>query len=429
MTSTSPIPSPIPSPSTAQSRRSGKRWPAAAAAAVLLTVGAAVAVQRSAGAAHDPTGSGSGYGPADLRRDTAAVRALGITGVQARVTTGPGRDLVATDGVAEAGTNRPVPPDGYFRMASTGKTLVATVVLQLAEEGRLSLGDTVDHWLPGLVNGRGNGNGNGNGNDGRRITVRQLLQHTSGIHDDDLPGYTTPQEYDERRYDTYTPEQIVALAMKHAPDFPPGTGWSYSNTGYVLLDLIIEKATGHPWHQEVEDRVLKPLRMDHTYLPGNTPTLRSPHADGYQVFPSGERVDVTEQLLPDPGGYVSTTAEVNRLFQALLGGKLLPAAWLAEMRDTVPVNKETQAFWPHGRYGLGLVERPLSCGGSYWSHEGGNGGYITLNGTTDTGGRAVTVSMSTALGSSPDDALRQERAASALVDHALCDGPGNGRDT
>ncbi|MFJ4185065.1 hypothetical protein [Kitasatospora sp. NPDC089509] len=103
---------------------------------------------------------------------------------------------------------------------------------------------------------------------------------------------------------------------------------------------------------------------DRDDLPGNTPTLRSPHADGCQVFPSGERVDVTEQLLLDPGGYVSTTADVN-----------------------------------------------------------------TLNGTTGTGRRTVTVSMSTALGSSPDDALRQERAASVLVDHALCDGLGNGRDT
>jgi hypothetical protein len=110
--------------------------------------------------------------------------------------------------------------------------------------------------------------------------------------------------------------------------------------------------------------------------------------------------------------------------RALLGGALLRPAQLAEMRKTVPVNEEMQAFWPHGRYGLGLANRPLSCGGSYWSHEGGNGGYITLNGATDGGGRTVTVSMSTALGDSPDNALRQEKAASSLVDHALCGPPG-----
>lgn len=393
----------------------GARWRAAVAAA-LVAVGAAIAVQLPAGSGAAPPG----YGRDDLRRDADALRALGVTGVQARVTTGPGRDLVATSGVARAGTDRPVPRDGYFRMASTGKALVATVVLQLVDEGRLALDDTVDRWLPGLVDGHGN--------DGRRITVRQLLQHTSGIRDDALPGFTTRREYRERRYDTYTPRQIVARAMRHRPAFPPGAGWSYSNTGYVLLDLIIEKAAQRPWHKEVADRVLEPLGMDRTYLPGSDPALRRPHANGYDVFPSGERVDVTKVVLPDPGSYVSTTADVNRFFRALLGGELLSPARLAEMRETVPVDKETRAFWPHGRYGLGLVERPLSCGGSYWSHEGGDGGYITLNGATGDGSRAVTVSMSTALNDSPGSALRQERTASALVDHALCGTPGSGQD-
>ncbi|MFE4334608.1 serine hydrolase domain-containing protein [Streptomyces sp. NPDC056831] len=417
MRSTSPTAAPrhprLPDQPDRQHRRTGKRWLAAAAAT--LTAGAAVAIPLLADA-HEATAPG--YRQDDLHRDTDAIQALGVTGVQARVTTRPGRDLVATSGVAEAGTDRPVPRNGYFRMASTGKALVATVVLQLVAERKLALDDTVDRWLPGLVDG----------NAGSRITIRQLLQHTSGIHDDDLPGYTTPQEYYERRYDTYTPQQIVALAMRHRPD-PPGTGWSYSNTGYALLDMITEKVTDRPWHQEVEDRVLKPLGMDHTYLPGSTPALRRPHANGYQVFPSGERVDVTKVILPDPGGYVSTTADVNRFFQALLGGKLLPQARLAEMKDTVPVNEKIQVFWPHGRYGLGLVNRPLSCGGSYWSHEGGDGGYITLNGATDDGSRTVTVSMSTALGDSPDNALRQEQAASNLVDHALCDTPGSGQNT
>jgi len=134
-------------------------------------------------------------------------------------------------------------------------------------------------------------------------------------------------------------------------------------------------------------------------------------------------------IVADSGGYVSTTADVNRFFQALLGGELLPRERLAEMRDTVPVDEEMQVFWPDGRYGLGLVNRPLSCGGGYWSHEGGESGYITLNGTTGDGGRAVTVSMSTALGDSPENMLRQEQAASDLVDRALCDTPGGGRDT
>ncbi|GAA1691514.1 serine hydrolase domain-containing protein [Glycomyces endophyticus] len=358
------------------------------------------------------------YGAEDLLRDAEAIEALGVVGVQARVSDETGPDLTAVSGVAEFGTDRPVPEDGYFRIASTGKSLVATVVLQLVGEGALSLDDTVDRWLPGVVDG--------NGNDGRLVTVRQLLQHTSGIHDD-LPGYADHADYLERRYDVYTPEQIIERAMAHAPDFEPGTGWGYSNTGYVLLDMIIEEATGRPWHQEVQTRILDPLGMDRTYLPGGDPTPRSPHARAYERYPSGERADVTEVIVPDPGGYVSTTADVNRFFQGLLGGVLLDEAMLAEMRDTVPVGEEMEAYWPGAGYGLGLMNRPLSCGGSYWGHEGGESGYITLNGVTDDGGRAATVSMSTALADSPDSALQQEQAASALIDHALCATSGQDR--
>ncbi|MFF8376312.1 serine hydrolase domain-containing protein [Streptomyces sp. NPDC015661] len=392
-------------------RRLRRGWPAVAAAAALATAGATLAVQSADGAA------APGYRQADLRRDADALRALGITGVQARVTTASGRDLVATAGVAEVGEARPVPRDGYFRIASTGKALMATLVLQLVDEGKLSPADTVDHWLPGVIAG--------NGNDGRKMTVRQLLQNTSGLHDD-LPGFDTPQQYYRHRYDTYTAEQLVARAMKHHPDFAPGTGWGYSNTGYVVLGMIVDKVTGRPWPEEVESRILKPLGMRHTYLPGATPTLRRPHADGYQVFASGERTDVTEQIVPDLGGYVSTTADVNRFFQGLLGGELLSAARLAEMRHTVPVPKEFEVFWPGGRYGLGLVSRPLSCGGSYWSHEGGEAGYITLNGATDDGRRTVTVSLTTSF-NDLGRTIRQQEAASDLVDRALCDTPGTGR--
>ncbi|MFB6713896.1 MULTISPECIES: serine hydrolase domain-containing protein [unclassified Streptomyces] len=407
MKSTTPASAPQQHPSQQRRRRIGRGW-LAVAAVVLGTAGAAMAVQPSGGASAT---SAPGYRQDDLRLDTDALRALGITGVQARVTTASGRDLVATAGVAVAGTNRPVPRDGYFRIASTGKALMATVILQLVDEGKLSLDDTVDRRLPGVIDG--------NGNDGRKITVRQLLQNTSGLHDD-LPGFDTPQQYYRHRYDTYTAEQIVARAMKHHPDFRPGAGWSYSNTGYVVLGMIVEKAAGRPWQEEVESRILKPLGMNHTYLSGTTSTLRRPHADGYQVFASGERTDVTEQIVPDLGGYVSTTADVNRFFQGLLGGKLLSEARMAEMQDTVPVDKRIEAFWPRGRYGLGLVELPLTCGGSYWSHEGGEAGYITLNGATDDGGRTVTVSLSTSF-NDLDETLRQHKAASDLVDRALCD--------
>jgi D-alanyl-D-alanine carboxypeptidase len=349
-------------------------------------------------------------GPSALRRDAAAIHALGVTGVQARVDAGTG-SAVATSGVADLVSGRPVPPNGYFRIASAGKTFVATVVLQLAGEGRLSLDDTVDHWLPGLVRG--------NGNDGRRITIRQLLQHTSGIHDD-FPDYTTTAEYYQHRYDVYTPEQLIARAMRHAPDFAPGTSWNYTTTGYLLADLIIEKVTGRPWWDEVNARIVAPLGLRHTFWPGNAPGIPQPRANAYQPFETPDLVDVTDRVIADPeGAIISTTADLNRLLRALFGDRLLRPAQLAEMRHTVPVSADLEALLPGARYGLGIIQRPLPCGGTYWSHPGGDGGYITDDGVTGDGHRAVTVSMSSVLGTA-DGVLRQQEAADTLVGHALC---------
>lgn len=370
---------------------------------VLLIAGAAPAVARPAGSVER------------LRRDTEAIHALGVSGVQARVVGADGRQSVAVSGTAELATGRPVPSGGYFRMASTSKTLVAVVVLQLEAEGRVSLDDGVERWLPGVVRG--------NGNDGGRVTIRQLLQHTSGVHDD-LPGYTTPGEYYRQRYDVHEPEELVARAMAHAPDFPPGEGWGYSNTGYVLLDMVIEKVTGRRAHREIGDRVLRRAGMEETRWLGTSPAVPRPHARAYQLFGPGSRVDVTDQVTVDYGNlsWVTTTRDENRLFRALLAGHLLPGRQLAEMKRTVPVSAEVERLWPGGRYGLGLVERPLSCGGTYWSHEGGDGGYITLNGVTGDGTRSAVVSMSEARGDALEHVVEQEDAASALIDHALCGG-------
>ncbi|MFJ2766616.1 serine hydrolase domain-containing protein [Streptomyces sp. NPDC087300] len=403
-------------------RSARKHLALAVGIATLVTAGATTAEARPATAEARPATAEARPGttsPAKrLQQDVEAIHALGISGVQAR-TVGPGgRQTVATSGTADLRTGRPVSPDGYFRMASTAKTLIATVVLQLEEEGGLSLDDTVEHWLPGLVDG--------NGNDGRRITVRQLLQHTSGIHDD-LPGYTTPEEYYQQRYDIHSSRELVGRAMRHAPDFEPGKGWGYSNTGYVLLGMIIQKVTGHAAHEEVETRVLRPLGLDQTRWTGVSRTLPRPHAQGYQFFGPGARVDVTRQV---PVGHealswVTTTRDENALFRALLGGRLLSGRQLAEMKRTVPVSEDAQQSWPGGRYGLGIVERPLSCGGTYWGHEGGDGGYITLNGVTGDGRRSAVVSMSEARGDTLEHILEQEKTASALIDRALCaGGPG-----
>ncbi|OKJ13668.1 serine hydrolase domain-containing protein [Kitasatospora sp. CB01950] len=350
-----------------------------------------------------------------LQRDVDALTALGVTGVQARLTTPGHPDRTAVAGVADMTSRQPVPADGYFRIASVTKAFVATVVLQLVGEGKLSLDDTVESRLPGVVAG--------NGNDGRTITVRDLLQHRSGLHDD-YPDYTSADDFQQHRNDSTTAAQTVARATAHQPDFAPGAQWSYNNTGYVLLGMIVERVTGHPWHQEVHDRIVRPLALDHTTWPGTAPALPQPHAATYQRFTEGgPLVDVTEQVgmgANGEAGLISTTADLDRFLTALLGGRLLPPAQLALMQQTVAVGQDFEQLMPGARDGLGLFSRPLSCGGLYWGHEGGDAGWITATGVTADGRRAVTASLSGVVIASPDDVARIAEAENRLVDDALC---------
>lgn len=357
----------------------------------------------------------SAAAPSVLQRDADAIRDLGVTGVQARVTGPDGRSRVVTSGVADVRTKRPVPAGGRFRIASVTKTFTATTVLQLVGEGRLSLDDTVERVLPGVVRG--------NGNDGRRITVRNLLQHTSGLHDD-IPGIDSPESYARHRLDTHTPEELVARAMKHKPDFAPGASWKYCNTGYLLLGMIIKKVTGNPWDVEVRNRILRPLAMNQTTFPGESPRIPGPHAKGYHLFETGGLTDVTENRdgswAGAAGGLISTTADLDRFLRALDAGRLLRPAQLAEMRRGVPLQGELAVVWPGAKDGLGLFSRPLTCGGRYYFHGGDILGYKTRNAVTSDGRRSVVVSMSTMIEDTMEHAVQQENAASTLIDNALC---------
>ncbi|WP_211245925.1 serine hydrolase domain-containing protein [Actinomadura oligospora] len=389
---------------------------ALAVAASAVAAAFVVPVLASGGPAPAPASAApASAAPSALQRDADAIRDLGVTGVQARVTGPDGRSQVVTSGVADVRTKRPVPPDGRFRFASVTKTFTATVVLQLVGEGRLSLDDTVEHVLPGVVHG--------NGNDGRRITVRNLLQHTGGLHDD-MPSIDSPESYDLHRLDTHTAEEFVARAMRHEPYFAPGTDWKYSNTGYILLGMIIERVTGNPWDAEVRDRVLRPLGMNHTAFPDGSPRITGPHARGYQRFETGGLTDVTENRdsawAGAAGGLIGTTADLDRFLRALDAGRLLRPAEQGEMRRGVPVKGPLATVWAGAKDGLGLFTRPLTCGGTYSFHSGDILGYKTRNAVTFDGRRSVVISMSTMLEDTMDHAVQQENAASTLIDNALC---------
>ncbi|GGJ23116.1 serine hydrolase domain-containing protein [Streptomyces brasiliensis] len=369
------------------------------------------------------------YSEALLRQDLAAVRAAGggDVNVLARVDRTNGAPLMARIGTRTADSSAPIPWNAHFRVASTTKTFTATVVLQLAAEKRLSLDDTVEHWLPGVVAG--------NGNDGSRITVRDLLRQTSGLYDyidDPEIQDLLINHFDENRYDTTPTADLVAVAMKHPPVFVPQPGgatrWAYSNTNYLLAGMIAAKAGGTSWQELVEHRVIAKLGLRDASVPGLDPHLPDPHVNAYLTDTDGKRLDVTEHSLQHTAdsGVVSTTADLNTFFRALAGGRLLPAEQWREMRQTVRRTDDPDdvAEMPEGTYGLGLRKIPLSCGGFYFTHEGDGAGVNTRPAVSADGKRAVTVSITTT--TAPPDLATLNRATGALVDHALCDKPGKG---
>ncbi|MEU6080797.1 serine hydrolase domain-containing protein [Streptomyces sp. NPDC047108] len=324
--------------------------------------------------------SGGGHDAAQAAMD-ANVQA-GVPGVLGRAQDARG-SWSGSSGVADLKTDRPRRAEDRFRIGSITKTFIATVVLQLEKEKKLGLDDTVDSWLPGVVEGHGH--------DGRAVTVRQLLNHTSGIYNyTEDPAFQKKyltEGFLEHRYDTLTPKQLVGVAMRHKPLFEPGTDWTYSNTNYVLAGMIVEKASGRSYASEIERRIIRPLGLRATTVPGTKAAMPGPHGRAYgklDTAPDAKIHDVTE-LNPSWGGaageMISSAGDLNRFHRALLGGKLLPEGQLKKMLTTVPTGGEE----PFARYGLGISPSKLSCGKEVWGHTGGIHGSISVAGVTRDG--------------------------------------------
>ncbi|MFC5144982.1 serine hydrolase domain-containing protein [Streptomyces aureoversilis] len=365
-------------------------------AAVAVVVGA-----MAVGALVPPAASATAK-PDTVQQDlNALVRTDGLPAALASVQDREGRTRTYTAGVGDLATGAQVPRDGQVRIGSNTKTFTAVVVLQLVGEGKIRLDARVDTFLPGLVRGKGI--------DGRRITVRQLLQHTSG-----LPDYV-PYLGDDVRY--YEPRDLLDIALQHEARFAPGKKWEYSNTNYVLAGLIVQKVTDGTLAEEIDRRVIKRIGLRHTYFPApGDATIREPHPKGYYQEEAGAPLRDGTELDPSwgwaAGQMISTTSDLNRFHTALLAGRLLPAAQLAQMRTTVPAG---HPFGSGARYGLGLVSTPLPCEpGVYWGHGGSTTGYETRGGATDDG-RAANVAVTM----QPSDKATVKRLE-GVVDTALC---------
>ncbi len=251
----------------------------------------------------------------------------------------------------------------------------------------------VERYLPGVVRGHGN--------DGRRVSVHQMLQHTSGLPDfpedltDETPGY-------------FTPEAVVRRVLSQPPEFPPGERWSYCNLNYILLGMLIERVTGHGYEHEVERRVIAPLGLPHTYWPRwPEQRLRGPHPKAYAAVEGGGHREITfinTSIIGSAGALVATAQDLTTLYAAQLAGELLPPAQLARMRATMPADIARGA-----EYGLGLASYPIDggAGGRYWGHGGTVDGTRTRGGVTEDG-RAVFVAV--------NEVPRREDASQAVVD-------------
>ncbi len=329
----------------------------------------------------------------------------GAPGALADVRDRTGR-TVLTSGVADTTTHAPVPEDSRFRIGSRTKTFTATVVLQLVGEHKVDLDAPIERYLPGLIRG--------NGNDGRKITVRELLQHTSGLPD--CVQYLNPAEILAHPLTHYDPIDLLRLALAHPREFKPGKQWKYSNTNYVVAGMLIEKVTGHTYADEVTRRVIRPLDLRATFAPSDDAEIPGPHPHGYvEPGDSAPYVDITvlnPTIAGSAGGMISDGADLNRFMDALVHGRLLRPAQLKEMMTTRPTGDSS------GRaYGLGLESNPLPCGGVYWGHGGDILGFATTGGVT-LDGRQATV-MSTL---DPGRTQAQDDDMSAAVTTALCDG-------
>jgi D-alanyl-D-alanine carboxypeptidase len=351
----------------------------------------------------------------DLQKAVQAWVDAGFSGMQLRVHDQQG-DWVGSAGVRKLGQTAKPPTNGRFWIGSSTKTFTATLVLQLVAEGKVGLDAPVADYLPKL------------GLD-RRITVRMLLQHTSGLFnytgDFNADGSWEPgipgagKEWVDNRFRSYTPEQLVGVALSKPARFAPGTDQSYANTNYTVALLLIEKVTGHSYAQEMQRRILRPLGLRDTLVPGNRTNLPGPHAHGYYRYQDADGqwkvVDVTRQnlsLLAGAGDMISTTQDLQTFISALLGGKLLPTPLLAEMRK------------PVGKYslGLGLWVQDLGPGcGTIVNHNGSPpGGYGALMISTPDGSKTVTASVTTG-DAAIDLATAYQTSLNALLKQVFCD--------
>ncbi|MFD6184687.1 serine hydrolase domain-containing protein [Streptomyces goshikiensis] len=383
-----------------------------ALSAALLAVVAGVVPATTAYAAPSPFSAETvrtGAPAPDREALTKALKntlAVGAPGAMVRVT-GSGAPLTQAEGVQDKTTGAAMDPNSRFRIGSVTKTFSAVVLLQLVDEGKLKLDDPVNTYLPGLL-------------PDDRITVRHLLTHRSGLADytNAMFEHTVPG-FEAVRNKVFTYQELVALSLREPRTTQPGVSYSYSNTNFVVVGMLIEKASGRTVAKEYERRIIKPLKLKNTSYVHPSTAIKGAHAHGY-LHPDeagAPLVDSTEQTVSwaqSAGAMISTTADLNTFVSGLLGGKLLSSRMLDAMTTVTPTDATNTRF-----YGLGLRRYDLSCGTSVYGHTGTVQGFYTYAFATRDGRRSLAAmantsnrgDANTALGGTLDAAFCGKRPA------------------
>jgi D-alanyl-D-alanine carboxypeptidase len=301
----------------------------------------------------------------------------------------PQGEFAATYGTTLLGTTSPPRADTHFRIASNTKTMTAAVIVQLAQEGRLSLSDPVSKYVRNVPNGD-------------NITIAELLDMRSGLY-----NYTNASEVsasvDHNPTRVWTPDELLAIAFAHPPNFPPGASYEYCNTNYTLLGLVAEQVDRRPLAQSMQERLFWPLAMQHTALPPNTVnTLPEPYSHGYLYGSSSvalvgtppyspavqaaaragtllpnDYTDLNHSVAAAAGGVISTTNDLATWVQALVAGRVFNSVYQRRWLDSLQPEDSSK---PDGQqYGYGISRLRWGPNAIYF-HGGETPGYNSFIG-------------------------------------------------
>ncbi|MER5726817.1 serine hydrolase domain-containing protein [Streptomyces sp. NPDC002138] len=380
-------------------RLSLERRLAVSAALLALTAGvvpatAAYAAPVTQPAAAAPTAQSQQVTP-DMEALAKALQSTldaGAPGALARYT-GPDGVKSKTLGIQDTAHGTPMDVRSRFRIGSVSKTFSSVVLLQLVNEGRVDLDTPVNQYLPRLL-------------PDDRITVRHLLTHRSGLSDYTNAMFeNTVPGFEAVRNKVFSYQELVDLSLAEPRTAEPGVSYSYSNTNFVVVGMIIEKVTGKPVEKEYDRRIIKPLKLRNTSYVHPSTVIRGRHAHGY-LHPDEDGqplVDSTEQTVSwaqTAGAVISNAADLSTFMSGLVGGKLLPARMLDMMTTMTPTDAAKTRF-----YGLGLRRYDLSCGTQVFGHTGTVQGFYTYAFTTRDGKRSLSAMANTSNDGAANTAL------------------------